>query len=544
MGSDNNGKRARSKWLLPATALVILLGSLLFFVSESPDHVRGLEGEAVGRDYSARSFTKKALEFASDEAGKLAHNVLPEGILRMGNANEEHEEGPSKPVASIEFIIKRFEEYLQELHMEFDKVVVGDNPVIAAEEVWETFVSLTQKHVLPLDKEYSPPRLDPSGDTTFISMATYRDENCPNTLTEAFKHADKPEGLHVGLVEQNCYSNCRTGVQKDLSIGLAPPDVDCVKTFCEGEMGQYCNHLRILRINESESLGPAMARYFASKLWNGESYFMQIDAHMFFAEKWDMELKKMMTLAERPNPVITNYPPPQGGHWQRSIGLRMCEGYFCEPGIESQIVRLMGSSRYEHEEPPTPRFAPYVAAGFFFTTGQFVVDVPFDPYLPWVFMGEEILLSSRAFTNGYHIFSPTINVLSHIYVRRNKPKFWETVGRTFKRPGFHNRLNTIAIRRVKNMLEYPEVDDELVWPQSLKVDKESYGMGKARSFAQYMEMVGLDQKAKTNQRLEWCEAGTIPPVLLRIEEEERLAGKSIVDMRGKQKGKSTAIQRR
>lgn len=49
-------------------------------------------------------------------------------------------------------------------------------------------------------------------------------------------------------------------------------------------MGEYCNHLRVLRINESESLGPAMARFFASKLWHGEAFYMQIDAHMFFAE--------------------------------------------------------------------------------------------------------------------------------------------------------------------------------------------------------------------------------------------------------------------
>lgn len=49
-------------------------------------------------------------------------------------------------------------------------------------------------------------------------------------------------------------------------------------------MGQYCDSLRVLRINESESLGPAMARYFASKLWHGEAFYMQIDAHMFFAE--------------------------------------------------------------------------------------------------------------------------------------------------------------------------------------------------------------------------------------------------------------------
>lgn len=123
----------------------------------------------------------------------------------------------------------------------------------------------------------------------------------------------------------------------------------------------------------------------------------------------------------------------------------------------------------------------------------------------------------------YHIFSPTINVLAHIYVRRNKPKFWETVGRTFNRPGFHNRLNAIVIRRIKNMLEYPECDDELLWPSTLKEHKDRYGMGNFRTLKQYMDMVGLDVVAKTNRRLDWCHKGQTPPELLKYEEEEARA---------------------
>ena len=84
-------------------------------------------------------------------------------------------------------------------------------------------------------------------------------------------------------------------------------------------------------------------------------------------------------------------------------------------------------------------------------------------------------------------------MLAHIYVRRNKPKFWETVGRAFHRPGFHNRLNALVIRRVKNILGYPENDDELLWPPSLGVHKDLFGMGRRRTLGQYMEMVGLDQ---------------------------------------------------
>lgn len=179
-------------------------------------------------------------------------------------------------------------------------------------DVWEKFVKMTQKHLIPLEEDYDLPEVNTagmfllslahsctlcpnlgvivesvfisysyktifffrfdhylsSGDDIFISMATYRDENCPNTLVDAFEkvcncidihiltilshylifmfilsflmpffsipashdQADHPEKLYIGLVEQNCYSNCRTGVLKDLSIRDAPPDVDCVKS--------------------------------------------------------------------------------------------------------------------------------------------------------------------------------------------------------------------------------------------------------------------------------------------------------------------------
>ena len=60
--------------------------------------------------------------------------------------------------------------------------------------------------------------------------------------------------------------------------------------FCgDAAFSRYCRagQVRLLAINETESVGPAMARYFASKLWQGEAHFMQIDAHTWFADEWD-----------------------------------------------------------------------------------------------------------------------------------------------------------------------------------------------------------------------------------------------------------------
>jgi hypothetical protein len=61
------------------------------------------------------------------------------------------------------------------------------------------------------------------------------------------------------------------------------PDQDCYKAFCELPEGkELCEkgHLRLLDIDEPESLGPYAARFFASKMWYGENWFMQTDAHM------------------------------------------------------------------------------------------------------------------------------------------------------------------------------------------------------------------------------------------------------------------------
>ena len=107
----------------------------------------------------------------------------------------------------------------------------------------------------------------------------------------------------------------------------------------------------------------------------------------------------------------------------------MCDSEFAAAQIEWQIIRLGSSMTFDSSIPKTPRYAPFVAAGFFFAEGSFLKDVPFDPFLPWIFMGEEISMSARLWTAGYDIFSPTTNVLNHYYVRRHYPKFWESVNR-------------------------------------------------------------------------------------------------------------------
>jgi hypothetical protein len=88
-------------------------------------------------------------------------------------------------------------------------------------------------------------------------------------------------------------------------------------------------------------------------------------------------------------------------------------------------------------------------------------------------MGEEISMSARLWTAGYDMFSPSVAVTGHIYVRRHKPKFWETFGRVFneREPGkdtaTHNGVQMLVIQRIKHMLGYPEAAADLVQPRAI-----------------------------------------------------------------------------
>jgi hypothetical protein len=214
-------------------------------------------------------------------------------------------------------------------------------------EIWQAYHDLVVKTLFPWDQEYlsrMPERRDDG--STFLSLASYRDENCINTLNWAFGNASSPEKLFVGLVQQNCVNDCRSGVLVGGNMEDTDPDMDCHKEFCKANP-EFCPNIRGLFIDEDESLGPYVARFFASKLWFGESWFLQIDAHMTFIKDWDAISIKMLKAAPTLKPVLSHYPP---GHTADLSEMaheptqRLCGPVFAGSEMESQIIRLEGSA--------------------------------------------------------------------------------------------------------------------------------------------------------------------------------------------------------
>ena len=125
-------------------------------------------------------------------------------------------------------------------------------------------------------------------------------------------------------------------------------------------------------------------------------------------------------------------------------------------------------------------------------------------------MGEEVILSTRLWTSGYDIFSPTHSVVGHMYGRESKPKFWESVHRAFTF-GVHNPLQMLVLDRVKYQLGYPEAARDMLKQKSILTAVEHYSMGTVRPLEEYLKLVGLNMTTKQITYTGWCEEGYPPP---------------------------------
>jgi|UPI000581A66B [Skp1-protein]-hydroxyproline N-acetylglucosaminyltransferase len=450
------------------------------------------------------------------------HEIIGERLAEVKAGTETVEEilhghdmshhATDQPPMELKEIIEYLDHWIHQLH---ETLVEAKHATF--EGIWQAYHDLAVKTLYPWDREYlrrMPPRRDDG--SIFLSVATYRDENCFNTVYKAYEKAKNPEKLFIGLTQQNCHQDCKSGVLSNLSMVEVPPDDDCYQKFCDTDLGQpFCanSQLRVLNIDEPESLGPYAARYFTSKLWYGEQWYMQIDAHMTFANHWDSISVDMLNKAPSSKPILSHYPPSHLVDLDKRTdraGARLCGPVFATSDLESQIIRLEGAG-YDPQQLEYPAFAPFTAAGYFVAHSNFLREVPFDPFLPWIFMGEEIIMSTRLWTAGYDIFSPSRSVVGHMYVRRHKPKFWESVHRLFATPGIHNPLQAMVLDRIKFQLGYPEAARDMMRHRSLLTAVEQYGMGKARPLEEYLKIVGLNMTTKEITYTGWCEEGYPPP---------------------------------
>lgn len=311
--------------------------------------------------------------------------------------------------------------------------------------------------------------------TIFVSVASYRDDECSTTIKDLFEKASDPDRIYVGAVEQN-----KPGEEKESCIYNCPQCKERV------EKGQ----IRIQHFKDSEARGPSFARWAATKLWEGEEYFMQIDSHMHMEQDWDKDLINQWQEVQDPKAILSSYPPTKDQmdmfkkqNFTQTVA--NCSGGFNDGMFQSgaAIVSSLKDGKY--------RRIPFIAAGFLFAPYTLLYDVPFDPYSSsFVFFCEEALMSMFYFCAGYNIYAPRKHVLDHNYGRPSKPKFFSNaIWGTCK-----DRAHT----RAKYQMGLGKLEDV---HEDFRKDIDKYYVNRERTPADYLKFIQFDpvqKKVKAN----------------------------------------------
>jgi len=296
--------------------------------------------------------------------------------------------------------------------------------------------------------------------TIFLSIGSYRDSECLKTVSDAFEKAANPGSLYVGICQQNkeADESCIVGLKVDMS------------------------HVRSMDLAHTAAKGPTYARYLCATMYMGEDYFMQVDSHTRFVQDWDATLIDMIKQCTSNKPILTHYP----------------HSYTASKSELADQVPVMCRSKWNADGIPTfeavmkplsaaaLRPVPFCAGGFIFAPGRLLAEVPMDPGLDFIFVGEEILLSARFYTHGWDLFTPSANVVLHHYERHEGPRFWQDLTN-------YRKIQVQSVGRVRQLLGLEEPNISLT---------DAYGMGRERSLHEFWEFSKLDPANKTSKSQE------------------------------------------
>lgn len=246
--------------------------------------------------------------------------------------------------------------------------------------------------------------------TIFVSVASYRDSDLPNTIQSMIENADNPQNLHIGVVQQSTRSE--------------------VVDFSQNP------HIKNMWMPPQKAQGAGYARALAQEMYDGEDWFLQVDSHTRFDPGWDTKFIHMYEQASSSNEriILSHFPKAFVRDGNDDVFIDTPK-YPDHP--HRQLVRwfdrMFSGFRIPFDDPKfsAPEESETILAGAVFAPGHIVSEVPYDPDI--VFWGEELCFSLRAWTRGWQIYSPNQMVLAHMYRRRGYHKIWDNRNNTGKR---------------------------------------------------------------------------------------------------------------
>jgi len=327
--------------------------------------------------------------------------------------------------------------------------------------------------------------------TIFIAIASYRDFQCRKTVESAFSRAQHPERLRVGVVDQIV-----NGEDVICNDPIEPCEDNPNQALCK-----YKDQIDVYEMPAKLSIGPVVARHIGDRLYRGEYYATQSDAHVTFTQNWDSDIISQMEATHNEMAVLTTYlTDVQGSIDPNGKSLRRTRPIMCNTYYEGGAQGLHLRHGSQPERPPSihgsPQLAPWWAAGYSFSRGHFVVNVPYDLYQPMIFQGEEMSIGIRGWTVGYDFYAPERSVCFHHYAVGKNTKIRNKVHHFWENSNQYAGTGKKAMARLLGIVHMnPEVDPS-TWDHT---EEDIYGLGTVRTPEKFYSLFGIDVVKKTTE---------------------------------------------
>ena len=196
----------------------------------------------------------------------------------------------------------------------------------------DKYVSVVQKIIVDLPSE----ELEPL-ETIFVSISSYRDNRCRNTVQKLFDTASYPERIRVTIVNQ---------------IDQNSDDASCKKPCDEHSDNVFCEYSHLIEeyiMDDDLAVGPVFARHIGSRMYRGEYFALQIDAHMEFINDWDQHLIEEWKVTNNEMAVLTTYVSDVENHYNKTTGESMTDHRpkMCNTDFDEEEDTLMHGQQPE-----------------------------------------------------------------------------------------------------------------------------------------------------------------------------------------------------
>mmetsp|Transcript_27252 Transcript_27252/g.46315 ORF Transcript_27252/g.46315 Transcript_27252/m.46315 type:complete len:567 (-) Transcript_27252:48-1748(-) len=328
--------------------------------------------------------------------------------------------------------------------------------------------------------------------TIYVAIASYRDYQCRDTVTSIFERAKFPERVRVGVTDQIV-----EGEDGPCDAPYRPCKEDPEQMLCK-----YKSQLDVYQVDAPLAIGPVFARHLGHRMYRGEYYYMQSDAHVTFTRDWDEDIISQQEATKNEMTVLSTYLSDVVGNIDKNgkslINTRpiMCNTDY-ESGQKNKYLRHGSQPEAVPTIRGTPQLEPYWAAGYSFSRGHFVVNVPYDFHQPMIFQGEEMSIGIRGFTIGYDFYAPERSVCFHHYAEGANKKARNKVPHYWEHTNIYAGAGTKAMYRLLGVVHMnPEIDRK-EWDHT---EESKYGLGGVRKPEKFYSTFGIDVLHKRTEQ--------------------------------------------